>query len=96
MLQPRVIKTVNCPNCRLYLKALAKQGYEHLIYDADLKKNMKELDSWKINVMPVVQIVDVKDDGTQEMIYQFPPGSYSPRIIEGKIKALNKERGEKK
>ncbi len=96
MLKPRIIKSVNCDRCRIYLKTLNAQNYEHIIYDADLSENTKELDSWKINAMPVVQIVDVKDDGTQEMIYQFSPGEYSPRTINGQIKALNKEREKKK
>lgn len=96
MLKPRIIKSVNCRQCYLYLKALSAQNYEHIIYDADLPENTKELDSWKISSMPVVQIVDVKDDGTQEFIHQFPPGPYSSRIVDAKIKALNKEREKKK
>lgn len=96
MLKPRVIKSAGCARCRIYLKTLAKQKYEHLIYDADLKENQKELDEWKINMMPVIQIVDVKDDGTQEKVFQFPPGQFSSRSIDAKIKALNKERKEKK
>ena len=95
MLKPRIIKSVNCGHCHIYLKQLATQKYKHLIYDADLPENTKELDSWKINTMPVIQVVDVKDDGTQEMIHQFPPGPFSPRIIDAKIKALNKEREKK-
>lgn len=96
MLKPRIIKSSGCPRCKIYLKTLAKQGYEHIIYDADLEENQKELDKWKINMMPVVQIVDVKEDGTQEMIFQFLPGQYAPRHINNKIKALDKERANKK
>ena len=96
MLKPRIIKSVNCDRCCIYLKQLNAQNYEHLIYDADLPENTKELDSWKINNMPVIQIVDVKENGTQEMIHQFPPGPYCARIINAKIKALNKKREKKK
>ncbi len=96
MLKPRIIKSAECPRCKIYLKTLGRQGYEHLIYDADLKENEKELDGWKINKMPVVQIVDVKDDGTQEFVFQFSPGQWSSRHIDNKIKALNKEREKKK
>ena len=46
-------------------------------------------------MMPVVQIVDVKDDGTQEMVFQFAPGQWSSRHIDAKIKALDKEREKK-
>lgn len=96
MLKPRIIKSVKCDHCHIYLKQLAAQKYDHLIYDADLPENTKELDDWKINAMPVIQIVDVKENGTQEMIHQFPPGPFSPRIVNAKIKALNKEREKKK
>jgi len=96
MLKPRIIKSESCARCKIYLKTLVKQQYEHLIYDADLKENQQELDSWKISMMPVVQIVDVKDDGTQEMVFQFQPGQWAPRYIDNKIKALNHEREKKK
>lgn len=96
MLKPRIIKSAGCPRCKIYLKTLARQEYEHIIYDADLKENQKELDEWKINMMPVVQIVDVKDDGTQKVVFQFAPGQWSARHINTKIKALNKEQEKKK
>jgi len=95
MLKPRIIKSAKCPRCKIYLKTLSLQKYDYLIFDADLKENQKELDQWKINMMPVVQIVDVKDDGTQEKVFQFPPGQFSPRSIESKIKALNVEKNKK-
>lgn len=94
-LKPRIIKSAGCPRCKIYLKTLAKQGYEHLIYDADLPQNQKELDQWKINMMPVVQIVEEKD-GSYDVVHQFPPGQFAPRAINAKIKALEKEREEKK
>jgi len=95
MLKPRIIKNKSCPRCRIYLKTLARQKYDHLIFDADLEENQKELDEWRINTMPVVQIVDVKDDGTQKMVFQFPPAPISPRQIDTQIKILNKQRGTK-
>lgn len=94
MLKPRIIKSIGCPRCRIYLKTLSKQKYDYLIFDADLKENQKQLDEWRINSMPVVQIVNVKDDGVQEKVFQFPPGQLSPRSIDAKIKALNKARKE--
>ncbi len=96
MLKPRIIKSANCLICKSYLKNLAKQEYEYIVFDADLKENQQELDSWKISKMPVIQIVDVQDDGTQEMVFQFPPGPYASRHINNKIKALNKEQEKKK
>lgn len=87
MLKPRIIKQEDCPRCRLYLKMLDKQKYDYLIYDADLEQNQKQLDEWKISMMPVVQIVDIKD-GSQEVVFQFPVGQFSPRAINAKIKEL--------
>ena len=72
------------------MKSLNKQGYDFLIYDADLKENQPQLDLWKINAMPVVQIVK-EENGNTEMVFQFPPGSLSTRLIETKIAELKKK-----
>ena len=61
-------------------------------YDADAEENQDDLDTWKIVKLPVVQIVDVKEDGTQEWIFQFAPGKLSTRSIDTKIKQLAKGR----
>jgi len=91
MLRPRVIKSVGCFKCKNYLKQLQLQKYEFLIYDADLPENQEQLDTWKIDAMPVVQIIDDEDDN--KVVHQFPPGRYSPRVINAKIK---EKEGEKK
>ena len=95
MLKPRIIKKEGCFKCKNYIKALNKQGYEFLIFDADLKENQKQLDEWKIDAMPIVQIVDVKEDGTEIKVYQYPPGRWATRQIDDKIKALS-SKGDKK
>lgn len=87
MLKARVIKSEGCHICKSYLKILSKQGYDYLIYDADVKENQKELDGWKITQMPVVQIVDELG----KVCYQYPAGRHSTRLIDEKIKQLSKE-----
>ena len=92
MLKPRIIKKEDCLSCKLYFKALNKINFEYLIYDADLPENQEELDEWKIGSTPIVQIVDVKEDGSQEFVHQFPPGAFSVRSINAQIKKLEGER----
>ena len=91
MFKARIIKSEGCFKCKNYLKSLNKQGYDFIIYDADLKENQPQLDLWKINAMPVVQIVKIKEDNNIEMVFQFPPGSLSTRLIETKITELKKK-----
>ncbi len=90
MLKVRVIKSVGCFKCKNYLKQLRKQNYDFIIYDADDDKNQKELDAWKINAMPVVQIVDDEDDF--KVVHQFTPGGWSTRSIDTQIKVLAKKK----
>lgn len=90
-MKPRIIKSAGCFKCKMYLKQLKAQKFEHLIFDADLPENQDQLDKWKINAMPVVQIVDEEDN--LKVIYQFAPGRYSPRVISAKVK---EKEGEKK
>ena len=75
------------------MKRLKKQGYAFIIYDADDKKNTKQLDAWKIDAMPVVQIVDDEDDF--KVLHQFPPGGYSTRSIDREIQILSKKKKQK-
>ena len=94
MLKARVIKSEGCFKCKNYLKHLKLQKYDFLIYDADDKANTKELDKWKIDAMPVVQIVDV--DNECKVLHQFPPGRLSIRSLDRQIKILSKKTGAKK
>ena len=79
-LATRIIKSNNCKICKSYLERLDSQGFKYEIYDADDPKNQKQLDEWRVEKMPVVQIVEIKKD---EVIvrYQFASGTYSPRMI---------------
>ena len=92
MLKPRIVKSIHCKDCRHYLKVLDEQNFDYLIYDADDEANLKQLDEWKISFMPVVQIVDVKSDGSEEFVSQLPPGQWSVRAIDGRIKKAERER----
>ncbi|MHA2279375.1 MAG: hypothetical protein ACXAC5_00580 [Promethearchaeota archaeon] len=89
MLKVRVIKSEGCFRCKNYLKQLKLQNFDHLIYDADLKENQEELNKWKVDMMPVVQIVD--DEAEFKVVHQFPPGRWSTRSINAKVKALAKQ-----
>lgn len=83
----RVISSEKCPNCQAYKNTLSKRKFEHVIYDADDDNNQDQLDSWGINEMPVVQIVQNKDN--KDIIkFQFGPGSPSPRAINIKIEQI--------
>ncbi len=95
MLKPRIIKSETCPRCKLYLKQLTQQRVEFLIYDADAEENQKQLDAWRISSMPVVQIVDVKEDGSQELIEQMPAGRIKPRTLCMRIKILSDQRAKR-
>ena len=85
----RIVKSDDCKICKKYLPRLKEQGFAYEIYDADDPKNQDELDEWKIEKMPVVQIVEVK--GLKRILkYQFAPGPFSTRIINYKIQQLKK------
>lgn len=88
MLKTRILKSDDCPKCRVYLSQLEKQKYQYEVYDGDAIENQKQLDEWKVNTFPVVQIID--DNG--KVLYQFLPGNISPRVIEFKKAQLEKKR----
>ncbi len=69
------------------------QKYDFEVYDGDLAENQKELDEWGISAFPVIQIIDIKTDGSREKIFQFPyrAGGWAPRLIDGKIRELNRK-----
>ena len=83
----RIIKTEKCSDCRAYIKRLDKVGFVYESMDGNDQRFSKELDEWKIDKMPVVQILS--DSG--ELLFQFPPGSFSPLFINNKIKELEKK-----
>jgi hypothetical protein len=90
MLKARVIKSAGCFRCKSYLKELKARQFDHLIYDADLQENQEQLDKWKVNMMPVIQIVD--DEAEFKVVHQFPPGRWSIKSINAKINALAKKK----
>lgn len=66
-----------------YIEQLKSQDYDFQVYDADLPENQKRLDEWGIQICPVVQIVE-----GNKVLYQFPEGQFSIRVIESKKKQL--------
>ena len=85
----RVISSESCPNCQAYKKTLTKRQFEYTLYDADCDENQNQLDKWGIHEMPVVQIVQRKDN--KDIVkFQFGPGSPSPRAINIKLEQMRK------
>ncbi len=95
MLTARIVTSDSCPKCKFYIKALARQKYKFEKYDADAKANQKQLDEWRITNMPVVQIIENKDNGDPIVWFQFGPGQVSPRAIEVKKTMVMKQREKK-
>jgi len=79
----RIIKKRDCKICEPWLKVLDRQDFPYIIYDADDSTNQQQLDDWRITNMPVLQLIE----GT-EVLYQFPPGRYSVRLIKAKMEEL--------
>ena len=86
MYKIRLISSESCKICSYYKKVLARYNVSYELYDADNKDNQKELDSWRISQMPVIQIIN-----DNKVVYQFPPGQPAPRQMDLKIKMLEKE-----
>ena len=83
----RIVKNRDCKICEVYLPRLDEIGFLYEIYDAEEPGREQQLDEWKIDEMPVVQVVD--DAGA--VLYQFPPGTIAARAIKYKMRQL--ERG---
>jgi arsenate reductase-like glutaredoxin family protein len=84
MLGLRIIKSKDCLVCKNYLPRLDKSGIVYELYDADDPANQKQLDEWKIDDLPVVQIVN----SNGSIKYQFPHGAYSPTVLRYKMEEL--------
>lgn len=82
----RIIKSETCNQCRVYMKRLQKNNFQFETLDGDDPKFKEQLDAWKIDKYPVVQIID-KDDN---VLWQFPSGTFSIFTINSKIKEMQK------
>jgi len=91
MLIVRIIKTQECSICEMWLPRLDQQGFLYETFDADALGNQKQLDEWKIDDLPVVQIVNRANDDTETVKYQFAPGSWSVRAIKHKMSQVENE-----
>jgi len=78
----RVITAKDCPKCRMYVRNLVTVKFAYEIYDGDAEENQEQLDAWKVEEFPVIQLLD--NDG--KLHYQFPPGAVAPRVIEAQIR----------
>lgn len=85
MVKVRIIKSEYCPNCKDYLANLERIKdtipFEYEIFDADDSANKRQCDEWKITDMPVIQIIDRKDDGSVEILRQLTAGGVAVRIL---------------
>jgi len=79
----RLIGSKDCEKCAEAQKVYKKQKLEFEFYDADLDENQKQLDSWGVDDMPVIQIID-----GEKVIHQFFPGLVSARAIRFKCNQL--------
>lgn len=77
----RIVKSKDCPRCRAYIKQLDTVGFKYSVYDADAPENQKQLDEWKIDIMPVVQVI--KEDGS--LLEQLSRGEFSPRFLNARL-----------
>lgn len=66
-----------------YINSLNSQNYDFETYDADLPEHQEKLDKWGIQSFPVVQILE-----NDKLLFQFPEGAFSIRVIELKKKVL--------
>ncbi len=84
----RIITQEDCQKCKLYLRTLRDQGIKFEIYKSEDPGHQENLDKWKIEDMPVVQIIDDSD----KVLHQFPPGMFSSRAIKHKTKMLKENK----
>jgi len=82
----RVITSKKCPKCKVYVSRLRRAEMAFETYDSDAQENQPLLDQWKIEEVPVVQILS----SSGAVAFQFPTGTFSPRAIKHKIAELNK------
>lgn len=82
----RIIKSDDCPTCRVYIRRLQKEKFAFELMDGDADENQDFLDEWNVDEYPVVQILS--DDG--DVLHSFAKGTWSPRAIQAKMKGLVK------
>ena len=73
----RIITRAECKICKAYIDRLRKAGYDFQIME-ESPENSKQLDEWKIEQVPVVQILV---DGKLVPGGQMPSGTFSPLAI---------------
>lgn len=87
-MRTRIITKEDCQKCKLYLRTLRDQGIKFEIYKSEDPGHQENLDKWRIEDMPVVQIIDESD----KILHQFPHGMFSSRAIKHKIKMLKENK----
>jgi len=85
----RVIGSDNCVRCRAYMSALEKQKIQFVFMDANDKEHRDEFNQWSVHELPVVQIVEKKDD-KHSLRFQFQPGPVSSRVVKYRMSEIIK------
>lgn len=88
----RLVSSKSCKVCEGYRQRLNDAKYSYEVFDADDNANSAQLDAWLITKFPVVQIVEIMDNGTRVVKSQWPQGQDPPvRWIDFKIKQLEEK-----
>ena len=86
----QIITSKDCLLCKSFLARLAKVKFTDFEeYDADDPNNKAELDGWRINNMPVIQIVN--SDGVVKYRFPYSEDGYSPRSMKYKRDELQRK-----
>lgn len=86
----RIIKKEGCAICKSFIERLSlDKTFTFDVMDADAPDLQKQMDEWKIDEVPVVQIYDT--DGKLPP-FHFPPGTFSKSTILAKRDLLTKKK----
>lgn len=88
MLKIRIIKKEGCVKCKTFIERLSiDKSFEFEVMDADEPTLQTQMDQWNIDEVPVVQIFD---NDTKSIVFQFPPGTFNKETILKKRDLLTK------
>ena len=89
----RLVGQSSCKICLSYRQQLDTMKYSYEVFDGDDPSNVPQLDAWLITKFPVVQIVEIMEDGSRVVRTQWPQGqAVGTRFIDFKIKQLEEKK----
>lgn len=93
MFKMRLVSSDHCQICMAYRAQLDAMKYDYEVFNADDKTNGSQLDAWLITKFPVVQIVEILDNGNRVVRSQWPQGqTVGVRFIDFKRKQLEEKK----